>query len=38
MDFFERNWFRLKYKMINILNYLDYEKEKAMNILQEELG
>lgn len=38
MDLVALNRYSMKHKMINVLNYLDYNKAKAMNIMEKEIG
>jgi len=38
MDLVTLNYSSLKHKIINTLNYMDYNKQNAMNILEKELG
>ena len=38
MDLVALNYYSMKHKMINLLNYLDYNKIKAMEIMEKEIG
>ncbi len=38
MDIITRNWYRLTQRAIPILDYMDYRKKDAMEILENELG
>jgi N-acetyl sugar amidotransferase len=38
MGFWRFHWYLVSLRMINILNYIDYRKEDAMKVLENELG
>lgn len=38
MDLVALNYYSMKHKMINLLNYLDYNKADAMGIMEKEIG
>lgn len=38
LDLFSVNYYLVKHRMINLLNYLDYNKQKAMDVMKKEIG
>jgi len=38
LDLLSLNYYLIKHRMVNLLNYMDYNKQNAMNIMRKEIG